>query len=416
MLYGLVYWRVERNENMEFVVGINQKEHDDFVKKSDYCHLLQSSLWGHIKSEWKYELIGVYQNNHLIASALVLIRPLPLGFTMVYLPKGPVLDYSNHDVLSFYFQELKKWAKKKRCLYIKIDPLVHYADYHLNEDKIVNQESIQIIDQLKGIGFHHYGLTTQMSETIQPRLQMAVYKDQFGFDFLTKKGKKNLKIAEKKNFETVITDATQIEDFARVMNCTAMRKGIGLRNQDYYQRIMDTYQEDAFLTLTYLDIQTTYQQIKERYEQCLKDIETCPENAKKKRFKLEETLASLSREVHDFENHLKNYGEKACVCGTLTVVYGSTSEILYAGMDNQFKRYMGPYLTWYKTMEECFVRHCDVSNMGGVEGNLKGGLTDYKSAFYPVVNEYIGEFDLVIRPVLYQLFQWALLLRKKLRH
>lgn len=401
---------------MKFVVGINKQEHDNFVKNSKYCHLLQSSLWGCIKSEWKYELIGVYQDDKLIVSSLVLMRPLPFGLSMVYLPKGPVLDDFNEDVLSYYFQELKKWAKKKHCFYIKIDPMVHYADYHLDEEKIINQDSLKIIEQLKTIGFKHYGLTTDMSQTVQPRLQMAVSKDKFGYDFLTKKGKKNLKIAQKKNFITIITDAKKVEDFARVMKCSAIRKGIGLRNQDYYQRLLETYQDDAFLTLTYLDIQKTYDEIDERYKQCLKDIETCPENAKKKLFKLEETLASLTREVHDFKEYLDVYGKEACVCGTLTIVYGETSEILYAGMDNNFKRYMGAYLSWYQTMEECFRRGCKISNMGGVEGNLKGGLTDYKSAFYPVVNEFIGEFDLIIHPLLYKVYQWVFTLRKKLRH
>ena len=62
---------------------------------------------------------------------------------------------------------------------------------------------------------------------------------------------------------------------------------------------------------------------------------------------------------------------------------------------------MGPYLTWYKTMEHCFNMGCTTSNMGGVEGNLKGGLVDFKEIYYPRINEYIGEFDIPVNHFLY---------------
>ena len=69
---------------------------------------------------------------------------------------------------------------------------------------------------------------------------------------------------------------------------------------------------------------------------------------------MEELKDSLEKKISKYEEDVKTYGETVCVCGTLTVKYGHTSEILYAGMNEDFKRLMGPYLTWYKTMEKCF--------------------------------------------------------------
>lgn len=70
-------------------------------------------------------------------------------------------------------------------------------------------------------------------------------------------------------------------------------------------------------------------------------------------------------------------------------------------MNDEFKRLMAPYLTWYKTMEKCFEMGCLTSNMGGIEGDLKGGLVDFKEIFYPRINEFIGEFDLPVNRFLY---------------
>ncbi len=397
----------------KFIDKIDPKKHDEFVEKSVYCNLLQSSSWATVKSNWSHEIVGVYEGETLVASSLVLIKKLPLSFTMMYLPRGPIMDYDNQELVQFFFKAIKKWAKKRHCLFIKLDPGIHYSDYHLGDQRIVNEDAIRKLKVLESTKVKHQGFPLDFSSTIQPRFHMVVYANEFGEDCLTKKGAKNLKIALKKHLDTKIGyNTTYLDDFSRVMNCTESRKGISLRNKDYYKLLLDTYGQNAFLTVTYLDLDQTYHEIYERYTKCQKDIEECPENATKKLFKLEETNASLTREVKFLEEQRIKHGSKVCVCGTLTVIYGKTSEILYAGMDNDFKRYMGPYLTWYKTIEECFERGCVSSNMGGVEGTLKGGLVDFKSVFHPTINEFIGEFDLPVNKMLYSLSEMAYKLRK----
>ena len=218
---------------------------------------------------------------------------------------------------------------------------------------------------------------------------------------LSKKGKKNIKIAQKQNLDIQFGHKELLEDFDKVMKCTEERKGISLRTKEYYELLLDTYADDAFITLAYFHIHDMLKETKERYEKCLFDLDNCPENAKKKRFTLEELKDSLEKKISKYEEDVKIYGETVCVCGTLTVKYGHTSEILYAGMNEDFKRLMGPYLTWYKTMEKCFELGCKTSNMGGIEGTLKGGLVDFKEIYHPRINEYIGEFDIPVNSLLY---------------
>ena len=42
--------------------------------------------------------------------------------------------------------------------------------------------------------------------------------------------------------------------------------------------------------------------------------------------------------------------------GALAVTFGPTSEILYAGLDDRYKRYMPTYVTWRDAIQECFNR------------------------------------------------------------
>src|SRR3712207_6332392 len=96
-----------------YQVGISKQEHDDFVKASDQTNLLQSSDWAKIKDNWGNERLGFYQNGSLVAVASILIKQLPLGMTMLYIPRGPIMDYTNKELVSFVITSLKSFGKTK---------------------------------------------------------------------------------------------------------------------------------------------------------------------------------------------------------------------------------------------------------------------------------------------------------------
>lgn len=105
-----------------YKIGITAEEHDEFVKTSPQTNLLQSSDWAKIKDNWGNERLGVYQNHKLVAVASILIQPLPLGFTMLYIPRGPIMDYQNSELVAFMLQSIKTYARSKRAVFAKFDP------------------------------------------------------------------------------------------------------------------------------------------------------------------------------------------------------------------------------------------------------------------------------------------------------
>ena len=55
-------------------------------------------------------LVGLCE---LIASALLLEKRLPLGYTYFYSPRGFVIDFYDSKLLSYFTEEIKKYIKKK---------------------------------------------------------------------------------------------------------------------------------------------------------------------------------------------------------------------------------------------------------------------------------------------------------------
>lgn len=398
--------------------NIGSEAYDFFVQASPHSNLLQSYNWAKIKDNWNHLYTGVYDDDYrLVAAGLVLIKPLPLGMTMFYIPRGPVLDYGNDELLKFYFSNLKKVAKAQHCIFIKVDPDIHYAEYHIEEKDyfIPREEGVEAIQKLQNLGSIHKGLNKDFQTTVQPRYHMACCRKDFQPELFTRKWRTNMKIAQKSFLSIKIGRTELLSEFTDVMKKTEQRKGVALRDREYYEKLLKCYGEDAFIMLGYFDVRKAYDNTIQRLTQCLIDLKNCAENSKKKRFKLEELRSSLERKKEEYGRELEISGGSICVCGTLTVIYGQTAEILYAGMDEEYRRLMAPYLVWYKTMSYCFERGCETCNMGGVEGELADGLSDFKKSFYPVVNEYVGEFDIPVNHLTFRASEIAYAFLKKLR-
>lgn len=398
-----------------FTTQINQQEHNAFVTGNKYCNLLQSAQWAKIKDNWKSLLAGVRnEEGALVASSLVLIKPLPLGFTMLYIPRGPILDYENKELIKFYFDNLKKVAKKHHCLFIKLDPGIHVNDYKIQDQNDHKYpETAQYLKNLEEAGLRHQGFVMNIAESIQPRFQANVYKDDNLEENLPRHTKRLMKDATKRNVQVKITGKEGVDAFSKVVALTEERKNVALRNQEYFELLMDTYGEDAKIFLAEVDIPTSLQEMKEKQAANEKEIAECPENAKKKLRRLMDIKTSLEKDIKEFEGFAKEYPTKTVIAGILSIKYGDTMEMLYAGMNDKFKKFMPQYYLYVQNFKWAFEHGCNFSNMGGVEGDLQDGLTKFKSNFDPYINEFIGEFDYPVNKLLYRASEMAYKIRKK---
>ncbi len=75
----------------------------------------------------------------------------------------------------------------------------------------------------------------------------------------------------------------------------------------------------------------------------------------------------IEEELQFLEQHLQAGIQVVPLSGTLTLEFGGTSENVYAGMDEEFRRYQPAILTWYETAQHAFDRGASWQNMGGLK-------------------------------------------------
>lgn len=389
---------------------------DHFVSHHPQANLLQSSSWATIKNNWKSERLLVRnQEKEILAAALILIRPLPLGLTMLYIPRGPIMDYQDQELVNYVMKTLKERAKKHRAILAKFDPSL-FLSKTLPDGNVEQDPLTQIaIQQLQQAGAKWLGPTEQLDESIQPRFHANLYQEYFDEKQLSKRAHQNIRTARNKGIEIVFGREELLDAFAELMKQTEDRKQISLRGKDYYQKLLATYGDDSFITMALLDLDQRIQSLQAELQNLQAEANSFTDQTRTNKVEQnQKEQERLQTELSFLAEMQEKYGSKVALAATLTLEYGPTAENIYAGMNSDFTRYQAPILTWYETALHSFNRGKSWQNMGGVENKLDGGLFNFKKNLNPVIEEFVGEFDLATSP-LYPLAQAALAFRKKLR-
>ena len=398
-----------------YQIGIPTLEYDQFVKEHELVNVLQSSAWEEVKSDWQHEKFGAYRGDKLLATASILIKTLPLGYRMFYIPRGPVLDYKDAELLNFVLQSIKSYARSKRAIFVIFDPSICLSQSSIKHEKIEYPENMAIIENLQRMGVRWSGKTDGMGDTIQPRIQAKVYKENFTEDKLCKSTKQAIRSARNKGVEIQIGRDELLESFSFLMKKTEKRKDIHLRNEAYYKKLLDNFKDKAYITLATLDIAKRLRELEKQLAKNLALEEAFTESTRTSKVEAQKKEKERLVEDRDFlQRYLNEEKSNIPLAATLSLEFGNTSVNLYAGMDDAFKRYNAPILTWYETARYAFERGMVWQNLGGVENSLNGGLYHFKEKFNPTIEEYLGEFTMPTHP-LYSLLRIALDFRKALR-
>jgi len=104
---------------------ISPSEHLAFIDEQRSASFLQTPAWGHVKSEWRRESLGWFDDSATLRGvALVLYRQLPkVKRYLAYLPEGPVIDWSSDD-LGAWLAPLSAHLKQEGAFGVRMGPPV----------------------------------------------------------------------------------------------------------------------------------------------------------------------------------------------------------------------------------------------------------------------------------------------------
>lgn len=409
---------------MKFVTDIPKKKYENFVKNhKTKSHFLQSYAWGEFSRKSKNLMphyVGLVDDqNKLVATALLLEKKLPLGFSYFYSPRGFVIDFFDKKILTEFVDKIKSYVKKNKAIFVKIDPDIIYSEENCNGDKIkLDYDINEFFSNMKCLGFRHLGFTKNF-ETMQPRYTFRIDMSQSIDDIInnfSKTTKQRIKKAEGFGTSVRIGDESDIETFSHLMDLTEDRKDFISHDLSYYKSLYEIYNEDNKMDLFLGSINT-----KEILDSLNKDLNEVKENLstitgdnlsksqKNKKSELLRRSESLEKQINDFSSALDSYGEEIVLNAHVIMEYGDKAWVLYAGNHNILTNSYANYKTYFEHIKYCKEHGIKMYDQFGTIGDLaKGnprlGLHEFKKKFGGDYVEFVGEFDLVLKPFMYFCF------------
>lgn len=398
---------------MKFLTDINNEKYTEFIKSHKHGNMMQAIEWSSIKNTWGAVRVAVSDDeDNIIAAAQVLTRK-----GLWYVPRGPILDYNNKELLGFFLTNLKKFSKTKQAKLVKLDIPIAVKDEKLANFKDVNvdRSNDELIKTFKSYGYNHKGFSLDMSSTIQPRFNTVTKLEQPVPDLFSKDTRRLIRDADKKFVEVRRCGKENLDDFLFALACTEKRKNISLRGREYFENLLDTFGDNALLYISYINVEKALKECHNRKENLEKEIEELGEKSPKKKHTLEEQVAGTDKLIALFNGlEIEDKSKDQVISAAITIAYGNHAEIIYAGMNEDFAKLPAQYKVFSDTMKKAQEMGISEVSMGGIEGSLNDSLLGFKSKFSPNIVEYYGEFDLVISHVFNLMYNYGLPLRRKI--
>lgn len=208
-------------------------------------HMLQCWAWGELKSRFGWAAVRVQTDK---AAVQILFRRLPLGLTLAYVPKGPMVDWNDSEQCRTLFAAIHAEAKKRRAIFLKVEPNLESqtALSQLSPVSLPPRTPASVLPQAAADFLTQSGF--RPADTIQPHTSLVI--DLNGDETailaaMKQKARYNIRLAEKKGVTVRQGDAKEVATFYQLAQTTAARDSFGVHSLDYYRAAYDLFGPDG---------------------------------------------------------------------------------------------------------------------------------------------------------------------------
>lgn len=235
---------------------------NSIISKLPNPHFLQTYEWGQVKA--KYGWTSLYalwttdgkfsifkdtdhwslNTDNCVAAALILKRQiLRNGFaarlSILYSPKGPLLDWTNVSLRNRVLNDLQSFARKQGAIFLKMDPdVVLGTGVPESEEEVIDNDGQAVMSELKRRGWRYSSDQIQFKNTVLIHLNPS---EEELLARMKQKTRYNIRLAERKG---VVVRAGTRDDLPMLYKMyaeTSIRDGFVIRNDGYYKTVWELF-------------------------------------------------------------------------------------------------------------------------------------------------------------------------------
>ncbi len=393
------------------IQNLSVEEFTNFQKNHPLSNLYQTVNYGMLQAEneFDYDLIGLVDyNGNILAASLILIKQIAMNAYYGYAPRGFLIDYSNEILVNTFTECLVKYYQEKNVAFIKVNPNLPIGKINTKTFETEYNENKNITTTL--IRNNYKKLVDNLYFEAQlPRFNAFINLKNYNLKNLNKNTKNKIRKGMRKGLECQIYSKNEIMDFYNIL-----KKKDSSHNEFYFQDIYTVYEKNDDIDLFLVKI--NYNEFLKN-SQYVYDIEAEKNNKFNAKLALPNNEKIINAKMNS-DKILLNYkndimeatkgvseNKNVIIAGALVIKHNNMATILYSAYDNDYKRFAPNYFLYYSIIKH-YRDNFDILDMNGITGdftknNPYAGLNNFKLGFNPQVFEYIGEFDLIINPKIY---------------
>ncbi len=346
---------------------------DEIIATLPLVHLLQTWEWSQVKSKYGWQALPFIWRDEQetpAAAAMILKRTFPIaGFAkkmcVLYIPKGPLLDWEDKPLRRRVLDDLSLFAKRQGAIFVKIDPDVILGSGIPGAADAVESGSGQAVrSELKARRWKFSQDQIQFRNTVL--IDLTASEDAM-LSRMKQKTRYNIRLAQKKGVTVRLGTAADLPLMYQMYAETSVRDGFIIREEGYYQTVWQTF------------------------------MRAQPSDQSRQPF-TEPLIAEVEGDV----------------VGAVSMFYFAGQAIYLFGMSRQFHREKMPnYLLQWEAVRRAKALGCRVYNLWGApdefnESDGLWGVFRFKEGLGGAVSRTLGAWDFTPSPFLYRTYTQVL--------
>ena len=239
------------NPNIDFTACGSDAQHwNGTIAALPNAHILQTWEWGRLKSQYGWQPFHYtwQAGGRPLAAALVLQRAAGLAgrLRVLYVPRGPLLDWTNAALRYRVLSDLIALARRQRAIFIKMDPEVRLGvgvpgQPACQEDAVGHE----IAAGLRSTGWRFSPDQIQFRNTMC--IDLSLSEDAL-LAAMKQKTRYNIRLAQRKGVQVRCGAQDDLELLYRMYAETSLRDGFAIREEGYYRSAWSAFLQAGMAT------------------------------------------------------------------------------------------------------------------------------------------------------------------------
>ena len=403
---------------------ISSEELQQFQKENKHRYFFPQSaeynfMTNNSNNGLKTKILAVKENNKLLAYGTFIYFQYKKYFYKVTAQHGPIMDYSNTELVSFYFEQLKNYySKNLRVLCVRVNPFINEKYYNDVEFISDNEDAIRTNRILNDLNYYAMNEDLFTNPTLSPR---CIFSKTLDEDVTEANLLKNVSQIARYTINRTIKEGVQVREidifneedakiFDEINRDTENRIDFEIRDNTYFKSLKNNIGSKAHYLVSYIDcdqfVETTTNTITnlEKERDDLKEkLEQGKVNAKKATNRLkefDENIAIWYKKIDKIKELKSENGNIINLSCASFIESGQDLIYFTSGAMRKFHRYEGPYAILFHIMKYAINNNFKYFNFFGTSKDFESeeatdyGVLQFKRNFNGNIEYFIDNYEI----------------------